>query len=154
MVPPKSGCGWQTTAKAVTGASAPLSGTGVSMSACRAPAGPWIIRRCACGGRRTTRDALAGRAARGGEALQQAVQALHVLGRVVQLRALRQGRLVIEQLRELGEFARLRHALEVLHQRVRAVELQQRVCLGGLLAGGREDAPHLLPEIVLAEHQA
>src|SRR5207302_2058028 len=52
-VPPWSGCGWQTTAKALTGCGPCTSVAGVSMSACRGPAGPSRRVRSACGGRST-----------------------------------------------------------------------------------------------------
>src|SRR6185437_8756060 len=102
-VPPKSGCGWHTTATA-RASSAAAAPAGVSMSVSSAPAGPASISRSASGGWRTTSGPRRRRGrGRRGEPHQQAVEALHVLGRVGERGPLGESGLVEEQLCELGE---------------------------------------------------
>src|SRR5262245_25843723 len=109
MVPPKSGCGWQTTAKAGTVSGSPASVTGVSTSTCSAPAGPSIARRSARGGFSTMRALYARRpppsgspALRGGEPHQEAVQAQYEVRGIGERRPFGEGGLLVEQLRQLG----------------------------------------------------
>src|SRR5579863_4722627 len=153
-VPPNSGCGWQTTAKAGTLAASPASALGDSTSACRGPAGPAISSRSARGAFSTMACGSGRGAWHGGEAHQQAVQAQHELRRVRESCALGELRLLVEQLRELAELGGIGEAVEISHQRVGDVHLEERLHLGRLLARGREDPPQPLAEIVLAEYQA
>src|SRR5215472_2810422 len=149
MVPPWSGWGWQMTPKAAGVASSPA---GISMSDSSAPAGPASRSRSACGGF-TVAWPSGDRARRSREAHQQAIQPPHVIRRVGKRRSLGERRLVVQQLRELVELARARTPVEILHQRVRDVHLEQRARLRDLLAGGREDAPHGLGQIMFPDHQ-
>src|SRR6516162_11473874 len=130
---------------------AALSPGGVSMSASRGPAGPARSSRSACGGCTTLPSG--SRSLRCCEPHQQAIEALHVLRRVGEQRAFGERRLIVEKLRELAELGAVRTPLEILHQRVRHIHLEQRFRLRHFLSRGREHAPHRLGEIVLTEDQ-
>src|SRR5262245_11707048 len=140
IVPPYSGCGWQMTPNAAGLVSRPA---GVSMSVSSTPAGPVSRSRSACGGF-TIGSSSEPRPVWGREAHQQAIQPLHILGRIGKRRALGERPLVVQQLRQLVELARIRAPLEVPDQRMPDIHLEHRARLGNLLPGGREDAAHRL----------
>src|SRR6185437_12902597 len=90
---------------------------------------------------------------RGSKLHEQPVEPLHELGRIAELAALGELRLVMKDQRQLLEARLVSEAIEMPHQRMSDIELERRFRLRDALARGGEDPAHAGPEVVLTQHQ-